>query len=153
MYYEARINTITDMSDNTIEEQIEALKNMGIGKGHIIGNTLWINDANPSGCGGYEAAVLLVKDGQYYALESITVPWCKDNELIGFVRSFQNVSAMKETYGLSFDNPVKVNDADTQVYFDCGCCGSGFRSTIRIQAKFDQDSGYGICPDCVERFY
>ncbi len=32
--------------------------------------------------------------------------------------------------------------------FECGCCGTGFLSTRREQAKHDQDKGYGICPSC-----
>lgn len=151
MYYEARINTITDISGSAIGEQVEALKNMGIGKGHIIGNSLWINDANPSGCGGHEVAVFLIMDGLYYNFESITVPWCTDDALMGYIRSYQDMDKVRETYALSFDNPDVINDTDTRVYFDCGCCGSGFRSTIKIQARFDQDSGYGICPSCVSR--
>ena len=35
--------------------------------------------------------------------------------------------------------------------FECGCCGSGFLSTRREQAKHDQDQGYGICPECESR--
>ncbi len=153
MYYEARINTITDISESTIEQQIEALKNMGIGSGLSIGSTLWVNDENPSGCGGNEVAVLIIRGGRYYPLESITIPWCTDDELKGFILSFQDIRAMQDTYSLTFDNPVAINDIDTLVYFDCGCCGTGFKSTIKIQAKFDQDSGYGFCSDCVNRFH
>lgn len=152
MYYESRSNSISDISDKTIDEQIQALKTIGIGKGYIIGNSLWINDANPSGCGGKEAAVLLIRNNSYFSFESITIPWCKDDEIKDFITEFQNVEETIKAYSIDLTKATVLNNTDALVFFDCGCCGSGFKSTIKEQVQFDQDSGFGICPSCAERW-
>ena len=152
MYYESRSNSILNISEKSIKEQIQALKTMGIGKGYIIGSSLWINDANPSGCGGSEAAVFLIKDNVYFSFESITIPWCKDSEIEEFIIEFQNVEETIKTYSIDLTKPTVVNNVNALVFFDCGCCGSGFKSTIEEQQQFDQDSGFGICPSCAERW-
>jgi len=48
---------------------------------------------------------------------------------------------------------TKTKDSrDDEKGFTCGCCGDGFESTERDQAKFGSDAGFGICPKCTKYY-
>jgi hypothetical protein len=41
-----------------------------------------------------------------------------------------------------------MNKNEIKENFECSCCGTMFRSTIELQAKWDVDTGYGYCDRC-----
>jgi len=59
---------------------------------------------------------------------------------------------IEDIKALTFVAPTTLNNVEKQVFFTCGCCGIGFKSTIAEQVKFDQDSGFGICDSCVRNW-
>jgi hypothetical protein len=78
-------------------------------------------------------------------IESITFGWVKDLE--GKIWHLETCETIDFNMGRT-QFPLDDQGLDTKAYFDCGCCGKRFKSTIRIQKQFDQDAGYGICPTC-----
>ncbi|MBB3125251.1 hypothetical protein FHS04_002795 [Mesoflavibacter sabulilitoris] len=150
MYYESRINQIKEISNLSIQEQIECIKSLGIGKAIKIDNIIWVNDETPHGTGGYEAAVLIEKDSNYYQFESITIPWCSDEDIEEFINDFKNESIINKKYYFNIDKatPKNLNNKESLNWFICACCGKGFKSTIKIQSQYDQDAGFGYCSDC-----
>lgn len=101
-----------------------------------------------------EVAVIRLDTEKPLQIESITFAWLGDDEgkrLLEGVRYLEKCEvtdfAMGET---AF--PLDGNGTELIAWFSCGCCGENFRSTLAIQRIFDQDAGYGICPEC-EKFY
>lgn len=148
MYFESRLNAVKNITDLTIEKKTKAIKQLGIGNAIKIGNVLWVNNENPSGTGIKEVALLYQFPNKTVQFESITVGWCNDLQVKKFIIDFGNTELLKSDYGIDKLSPIKFNDQEALSWFDCGCCGTGFKSTISYQRKFDQDAGYGICPDC-----
>ncbi len=148
MYFESRVNRIENISNLSIKEQVETIQTLGIGRGVKINHQVWINDANPSGAGINEVAVLLEKESLYFQFESITVPWCKALELETFINDFNKLEYLEKNYEISKIEAKELNNENSLTWFDCGCCNSGFQSTIKVQKQFDQDAGYGICSNC-----
>lgn len=96
-----------------------------------------------------ECAVLMERDGKFYQIESITSAWIDTNE--EFEKSIVKAVTEIEIYGevnIIFDKAKGTETAN----FECGCCGNGFTGNVKRQLEYDQDSGFGICPDC-EQYY
>ena len=152
MYFESRINNINDLTNCTIKEQAKAIKELCICEAIKIGNTIWVNDEIPSGTGGKEAAVLYKFSNKIVQFESVTVGWCNELEIIKFIKEYSNIDILKNEYNIETLKPIMLNEEEAITWFACGCCGTGFKSTISRQRQFDQDAGYGICSNC-ENYY
>ena len=148
MYFESRLNSIKNVTNLSIDEQVKAIKQLCIGNAIKICNVLWVNDESPSGTCIMEVALLYEFPNKTVQFESITVDWCNDLQIKKFIIDFGNTELLKSEYRIDNLNPIKFNDQKALSWFDCGCCGTGFKSTMTYQRKFDQDAGYGICPDC-----
>lgn len=99
----------------------------------------------------FETALLVTDpDGKTYQVESITAGWIKtEGELANyFEKGVELPYFTKSEVNPIFGEPK----GDEVAWFTCGCCGNGFKGNVARQLKFDQDSGYGICPKC-EHFY
>lgn len=148
MYFESSIQTFKQVS--TAQEALAVLdskSNAGIinSANDLI---LFINDSNPSGCGIHEVAV--INQTQELQIESITWEWLKTNE-----SKLTCINGLcKPDAHIDFNmGPKKVSlnakdIANKLQWFECGCCGTGFQDYHKTQIKFDQDAGYGICPNC-----
>lgn len=147
MYYESRINTLTDITDFPIEIQAKKVKSLGIGSAVQIKQIIFVNDANPSGCGISEVAVIYERDNNFYAFESLTVDRIHIEEMSHLITQYCN-SSFEDIKKSLFASKTSFNNIEKEVYFNCGCCGEGFKSTISKQEKFDQDSGFGLCDEC-----
>lgn len=98
----------------------------------------------------YETAVVKLSDdinAPHTIVESLTIGWIKPNELVDYL---VDAAKSQTSYGhislaLAFDKQSAMN---ITAQFECGCCGTYFRDNIIEQAKFNQDSGYGICDLC-----
>jgi len=82
-------------------------------------------------------------------IESITFGWCKSLR--------EKILCLKKCETTHFRMgktrfPLDGEGLDELAHFTCGCCGSWFESTPRLQRRFDQDAGHGICQQC-ERYY
>ena len=99
-------------------------------------------------CNGITELAILDID-KMTQIESLTIGWVKGDKLKAVLNCCDNPCIMKKT-GLVIKDGEIIKQPKSM--YECGCCGNGFYSTHKEQAKFDQDSGYGICPDC-ERFY
>ena len=152
MYYESRLSHVRNIDHLSLNQQARKIKNLYIGQALQIGNVIWVNDANPSGTGITEAAVLYQSEDKTVQFESITVDWCSESEIKIFIREYENIEYLKSEYHITELEGIAFNSQQQLTWFDCGCCGSGFQSTIADQRKFDQDAGYGICPNC-EKYY
>lgn len=99
----------------------------------------------------FETALIVADtDGKTYQVESITAGWIKTSEELAdyFEKGVAIPYYCKSECNLIFGQPKGTETA----YFTCGCCGSKFHGNVAKQLKFDQDSGYGICPRC-EHYY
>jgi len=81
MYYESRINTLEDITKLPLDLQAKKVKALGIGSGVQIQNIIFVNDANSSGCGISEVAVIYEQDNEFYAFESLTVAWMEVKDI------------------------------------------------------------------------
>lgn len=95
-----------------------------------------------------EVAVIDLTNKQQ--IESITFAWI--DSLDEKIRQFSICETTDFRIG-GADLPLDGQGDDIPATFECGCCGEGFKSTLKNQRKFDQDNGYGICPDCARRYY
>jgi len=146
MYFENRVNTI---EAKTSLREIAAIffgRHFSDYQAFSFGDFVFVSDANPSGTGVLEVAVVNQKEGKQ--VESLTVGWMKT--LTEVVEAFEDSLDSDTTFKL-----VKVPTADSvpmRVHLECGCCGNFFRDDFEYQQQFDQDSGFGICPGC-EKYY
>jgi hypothetical protein len=79
-------------------------------------------------------------------IESITFSWCDLNQAIGHLRECETTDFRMGETALPLDGLGEAIPAK----FECGCCGQWFESTLAEQRPYDQDAGFGICPDCVK---
>jgi len=93
----------------------------------------------------FETAVILEYKGEKVQIESITAGWCKNAEELAqhFEKAMENPENMGAA-SLIIGEPKETDKAS----FECGCCGKSFEGFVKEQLAFDQDAGYGICPDC-----
>lgn len=95
-----------------------------------------------------ETALLQRKEDRYYQIESLTVAWMSETELVKQLRRFETSPSVWVEKNLIVDKPHK----DDKAQFICGCCGEWFTGNVTYQLDFDQDSGYGICNNCENYF-
>lgn len=168
MYYEGRITTVWNIEKNEIKAVLGELKKDTYlthpkrkdGKPYMAGlytSVLYqfehngkkygfANDA--SNCEGITELAILDME-KVIQIESLTIDWVKGNKLKAILDCCENPAMQKQTGLVIKDNEIIVQPNSI---FTCGCCGTGFYSTQKVQSKFDQDAGYGICKEC-ERFY
>jgi hypothetical protein len=79
-------------------------------------------------------------------IESITADWCRSTEELA--THLATCETTDFVFRRNITLPLDNQNGDTLANFECGCCGSFFQSTYAKQRKYDQDDGYGICPDC-----
>jgi hypothetical protein len=95
-----------------------------------------------------ETAVLQEINSEFFQIESITAAWIDtEKELAEYFEAAMSETAIKRKTQLIVGKP-----ANQTAVFTCGCCGSRFRGNVKEQLEFDQDQGYGICPNC-EHYY
>ncbi len=99
----------------------------------------------------FETAVIDLTNWQQ--IESITMGWIDDaEEKAKYLRECADTDfSMGKPGGAKF--PLDGENDDIQGWFECGCCGEGFQSTIAKQKRYDQDNGYGFCPSCVRSYH
>ena len=83
-------------------------------------------------------------------IESITAGWCKSAEQLATY--FATCETTDFIFRPSITLPLDGQNGDTPANFDCGCCGTSFKSTYAEQRKYDQDDGYGICTACTQYY-
>jgi hypothetical protein len=89
----------------------------------------------------------IVNQTQHRQIESLTWGWLKDDECLRYIEDcFNSDINMGKAYVASKPSEI-VNQM-----FICGCCGEDFLSDGEYQERFDQDAGYGICPDCEDNY-
>ena len=146
MYYEARTHTSHPVSGP--EEAVRLIH-----EGQLSSNRvpIWTDESgdrialvsdghidNPF----FETAVINLDAGLQY--ESLTFGWMKsfEEKLKHVVEAakpgWHRVCTIPSLDGKNFERTA---------WFECGCCGERFRSTLAKQLPFDQDAGFGICPD------
>jgi len=148
MYFESRFNRINNLSNASITEQSNNIKKLSIGQAVKIKNLIWVNDENPSGTGIKEVAVLYQLNTKTIQFESITVDKCSQLRIENYIKQYSDFTILKDEYNIEKRSAIRFNDKEAMNWFNCGCCGTGFKSTIKYQQQFDQDAGYGICSDC-----
>ena len=85
-------------------------------------------------------------------IESITMAWIDtEEEKARYLRECETTDFRMGSAG-TMTLPLDGQGDDTKAWFECGCCGEGFESTLAKQRKYDQDNGYGICPGCSRRY-
>ena len=83
-------------------------------------------------------------------LESITFAWIEtEDEAIRYLEKCQDSDPLGDSPA---NLPLDGEGDNIPAYFQCGCCGTSFTSTIAEQRAHDQDEGYGICHECNARF-
>jgi hypothetical protein len=100
----------------------------------------------------FETAVVKLSDdinAPHTLIESLTIGWIKPDELVTYLVDAANSQVNYGQINLAFDKEAANN---ITANFTCGCCGEWFSDNIVEQAKFDQDSGYGICENCKEYY-
>lgn len=81
-------------------------------------------------------------------IESITLGWCEDTkEKVNHLRECETTDFAMTGEG-AVRLPLDGKGDEVESWFECGCCGEGFQSTIKKQEQFDQDTGFGICKSC-----
>ena len=163
MFYEGRISTVFQLDKDEITSVISGngneLKHVKRRDGTpqnatLYSDVLYIFDHNnkkygfandESTCEGITELAILDID-QMTQIESLTIGWVKGNKLTAILDCCDKPAINKKT-GITLDENLQIT-SQPMSYYTCGCCGDGFKSTHKVQAKFDQDSGYGICPDC-----
>lgn len=154
MFYESRTHELLQVSSPL--EAAQKIKNHDVSGYQVLayqidGSTyLAVNDAHIDDSNFAETAVLKqLEDGTYLQIESITAAWIKTAEqLAQYFADAAKEPCLPHKANIIIGKP-KGNET---AYFTCGCCGEGFRGNVKAQLEFDQDAGYGICPNC-EQYY
>lgn len=92
------------------------------------------------------AVIKETTDGDYLQIETITNAWVETAEELA--KSFNEANYPMGKANLT----IGKAEPSREVWFTCGCCGTGFKGILAYQLKFDQDNGYGICKGC-EKYY
>ena len=101
MYYESRKNTITDLTEQSLYEQIVAILKLPICSGVKIGDQIWVNDESPYGTGLHKVAVLYTLEDKTVQFESITVDdGIEPMEIGQFINAFKSVEFLEKEYGI-----------------------------------------------------
>ncbi len=151
MYYESRDHTLTE-EPVSLEEACRLVKTGTIMSYRIpwwrnsAGQRVGLVDDSYIDCTFSEVAVINLDTMRQ--LESITFAWCETVEKCQTHVAACQDSAGYRTAALTIDG---VGQERTST-FTCSCCGTGFKSTLKLQRKYDQDSGYGYCDPCRAQF-
>ena len=151
MYYESIPQNQPITLD--VKEVANRLKQQGLShitpfRYEVEGNYyLLVSDVNVNSSPFAESAV--IRESDMMQIESLTIAWMESTEEVEryLIDSCIEPHVMGKA-SLIIGTPTE----DAIGYFECGCCGNGFKSGVKYQLSFDQDSGYGICPKC-ERYY
>lgn len=153
MYYESIPQLIVPVA--SAEEAAAKIKNGQCYSGQALqwsanGRTLLaVSDAHIDDSAFAETAILSLEDDHYFKIESITVAWCTEKQTIDYFKQCETGEfVIHSKTQLLTKNTIEGKKAN----FTCGCCGRWFNDFVSIQLKFDQDNGYGICPDC-KKYY
>lgn len=79
-------------------------------------------------------------------IESITAGWIDTVDEL--TKYFSECETGTFSMGKVKALPIDGEGENAPAYFTCGCCGDWFQSTVKIQRKYDQDEGYGMCRSC-----
>jgi len=155
MYYEARVHQIVEVA--SAADAAEKIKSCLI---HSYQVAKWLSRdgqyfiyAVPDGHIDdmlLELAILRQPVGQenapYQQVESITNGWIKEAKTLGkyLEEAESSTLVMNGNAQLIVGKP----NGNETAWFTCGCCGNSFHGNVTAQLAFDQDAGYGICPDC-----
>lgn len=96
-----------------------------------------------------EGAVIRLDVNPPIQIESITFAWCDLNQATDHLRKCETTDFQMGRCSL----PLDGRGEDVRAKFECGCCGKWFESTLTAQRPYDQDAGFGICPDCVRGWF
>ena len=152
MFYEAIQHKTVPVADATeaatkIKEG-KALSYQALTWQNANGKFYVVSDSHIDDSAFAETALLQEINSEFFQIESITAAWIKS------VKELAACFSKTET-----DPPIKrktqliVGKPTNQIaWFECGCCGTGFKANVAEQLEYDQDAGYGICPDC-EKYY
>lgn len=82
--------------------------------------------------------------------ESWNFGWVKDNSESILINTVKDLIENKYIFRKNVILPLYDNSTTLKHKsdFTCRCCGKTFQSTIQYQEQFDQDNGFGICPEC-----
>jgi len=151
MYYESRQHTSVPVADAA--EAVHLIHTRQAVDSHCPtwtnnhGHRIALVDDSHIDAPWLEVAVINLDTKEQY--ESITFGWCPtEAEKLGHVVECE----CGTTFARPATLPIEGQGEDRTCRFTCGCCGESFRSTLTLQKKFDQDAGYGICPNC-EKYY
>ena len=95
-----------------------------------------------------EVAILNLSKG--LQIESITLSWF-EGDFESYLKKLFSLTEYVWCKKLKFkiyDNRIVHDVKQPLAFFECGCCGKGFKSDFKYQLQFDQDAGFGICKDC-----
>lgn len=147
MYYETviheklTVNTLTEVSELLINKKPACYKAIN------WDNFYFVNDAHIDDPPFSEVAVLFKKEDDYYQFESLSGTALEVDDLNMIINDYLNNKYVDRLKYLLFEK----ND-NVKAYFTCGCCGNRFYSNVSYQLKFNQDNGYGICPQCIKYY-
>lgn len=148
MYYEGRISKIKHF--NNLEELLNAISQnffYNVLYTFNIDNTLYGFANDQRNCETICEAAILNLTNQTQ-IESVTLDWIKGDKIFYFTELFKNPSPMKSSLPFKIIDNEIVQNKPILSWFECGCCGTSFKSDYKYQMQFDQDSGYGICSEC-----
>jgi hypothetical protein len=163
MFYEGRINTIFKIDKDEILSVVSGdgseLKHVKRKDGTqhnatFYSDVLFVFDHNEkkyalandaSGCEGIGEIAIIDFDNMMQ-IESLTIEWTKGDKLAAILGCCDEPITAKKLE-VVFDKDGNVTK-QPKTYFTCSCCGEGFKSTSKEQAKHDQDFGYGYCSNC-----
>jgi|SRR5262245_1335605 len=94
--------------------------------------------------------VAVIDPDRNLQIESITAGWC---DLEKLTAHFETCETTDFIFRRNIKLPLDGQNEDAKATFECGCCGTGFKSTYKEQRQYDQDNGYGFCPECVARYH
>ena len=152
MFYEAIQHQTVSVADATeaatkIKEGT-ALSHQALTWQNANGKFYVVSDSHIDDSAFAKTALLQEIDSEFFQIESITAAWIKSvQELAACFSKTETNPPIKRKTQLIVGKPT-----NQVAWFDCGCCGTGFKANVAEQLKFDQDNGYGICPDC-EKYY
>lgn len=152
MFYESITHKVTPVVDSA--EAAQRIKSGSIYSFEALswenknGKFYVVSDCHVDDSPFAETAFIQEINSEFFQTESITAAWINSAEKLAhtFVSTETDPPIKRKTH-LILGKPT------TQMaYFECGCCATSFKAVVAEQLKFDQDAGYGICPDC-EHYY
>ena len=151
MFYESIVHQVLDAkSANEVAEMLksgEILSYKAIRWVDNNGEFFAVSDTHIDDMAFGETAILKKEGDDFFQIESLTVAWIKD------MRELKRMLSNTANYPIHRKTQLIIDQAkDEKGWFTCGCCGAGFKDSVKKQLKFDQDSGYGICKGC-QQYY